>query len=188
MRKIIEKIKYPKFLILTLTITIGIIIFSYSHIFSPLFSFLLALGIFGIFLTEIFYSYSFTSIPATAVLLVLAKQGDYNLILIALIAGVGAVIGDLLIFKFIQHSFDDELKKFSREKIIIYIKGKAHPMLQKYFMLLTGFLIIASPLPDEVGVFLVAEFTEISTKLFTLIAFILDTCGILVILIIGTTL
>lgn len=54
MRKIIEKIKYPKFLILSLTITIAIIIFSYNHIFSPLFSFLLALGIFGIFLTGIF--------------------------------------------------------------------------------------------------------------------------------------
>lgn len=179
-------VKYPKFLLLTVSIFIAIIIFSFAGVFTPVFDLLLSLGFVGIFLTGMFYSYSFTGIPATAVLLVLAKQGDYNLILIAFVAGVGAVLADLLIFKFIRHSFEDELELFSKEKIIIYISGKAHPILKKYFMLVTGFLIIASPLPDEIGVFLVAEFTEISTKLFSLIAFILDTCGILFILIIGT--
>ena len=183
MKKVIEKIKYPKFVLLSLTIFIAIIIFSYTHIFLPLFNFLLSLGYFGIFLTGIFYSYSFTAIPATAVLLVLAEKE--NIILTAFVAGFGAVIGDLLIFKFIRHSFDDELKLFAKEKVIIYIKGKAHRVLKKYFMILTGFIIIASPLPDEIGVFLIAEFTSITTKLFSLIAFILDTCGILVILIIG---
>ena len=185
MKDYFSKIKYPKFLLLSFTIFIAIMIFSFSGAFTPMFDFLLSLGFFGIFLTGMFYSYSFTAIPATAVLIVLSQ--NENILLVAIIAGFGAVIGDLLIFKFIRHSFEDELKIFSKEKIIIYISGKAHPILKKYFMLRRGFFLVASPLPDEIGVFLLAEFTEISTKLFTLIALILDICGILVILIIGNS-
>jgi len=183
-------VKYPKFLLLGITLFFAIVIFSYQVIFSPIFLFLLSLGLFGIFLTGILYSYSFTSIPATAVLIILGKSSssyEYNLILIAIIAGLGAVIGDLIVFKFIRHSFEDEIDKFCNEKVIIYIKNRTNRLVKKYFMLVIGFIIISSPLPDEIGVFLVAEFTEISTKFFTLLSFVLNTCGILFILILSNS-
>ena len=74
MKDYFSKIKYPKFLLLSFTIFIAIMIFSFSGAFTPMFDFLLSLGFFGIFLTGMFYSYSFTAIPATAVLIVLSQN------------------------------------------------------------------------------------------------------------------
>lgn len=178
------KIKYPKFLTLIITIIFAFLILSHEFIISPIVNLLLSLGTFGIFLTGVFFAYSFTAAPATAVLLIIAKS-NINFIFIAVIAGFGALIGDLLIFKFIRHSFINELELFSKEKIVLYINGKTHPIIKKYVMIIIGFIVIASPFPDEIGIFLLAEFTFISTRLFSLLSLILNTCGILVILIIG---
>jgi uncharacterized membrane protein YdjX (TVP38/TMEM64 family) len=102
-----------------------------------------------------------------------------------LIAGLGALVGDLVIFKFIKHSFADEIEKFSKEKSFKYLKKKIPGKLKKYLIVVLGGFIIASPLPDEIGVSLLAATSSISTRTFSIISYMMNTAGILIILLIG---
>ena len=176
------KLKYPKFLLLLLTFIVAYFIF-HGRNFVPFHEALLSLGYFGTFLAGIFFDYGFTAAPATAILLILGKE--QNIFLAALIAGAGALIGDLCIFKFIRYSFDDEIKKLSKEKVFNHMSKKIPKTLKKYIILVLAGFIISSPLPDEIGVSLLAVSTTISTKVFSIISFILNATGIFIILLIG---
>jgi len=181
-----HKIKYPKLLLLIITIIIAVAIFYEGKNYAPLHDFLVSLGYIGTFISGIFYAYGFTAAPATAVLLVLAKE--QNLILAVLVGGFGAVLSDLLIFKFIRYSFTDEIDKLKKEKVIKYIEKEEKILFGHYykhiFPSLAGFLI-ASPLPTEIGVALMASIKNLSVKKFLIMAFILHSLGILIILTIG---
>ena len=182
MNKILSKIKYPKFLLLLLSFVLAYIFFSGRN-FLPFRNFLLSLGYFGTFLVGILFVYGFTAAPATAILLILAK--GQNIFLAGLIGGFGALVGDLIIFRLIRHSFADELEKLSKERIILHINSKTPDLLKKYFILALAGFIIASPLPDEIGVSLLAASKKISTEIFSIISYLLNTAGIFVILILG---
>lgn len=181
-----SKIKYPKLLLLMITILIAVVIFYGSKNYAPFHNFLLSLGYAGTFLGGVFYAYGFTAAPATAVLLVLAKE--QNLILAVLLGGFGAVLSDLLIFKFFRRFFTDEIDKLKKEKFVKYIEREEKILLGHYykhiFPALAGFLI-ASPLPTEIGVAMMASIKNLSVKKFLIIAFILHSLGILLILMIG---
>ena len=176
------KLKYPKLLLLLITFVLAHIIFSGRN-FQPLNDVLSSLGYFGTFLAGILFVYGFTAAPATAILLIIAKE--QNIILAGLIAGLGALAGDLLIFRFIRHSFADETGELSKEKSLNYINNKIPKTLKKYSILTLAGFIIASPLPDEIGVSLLAVATTVSTKVFSVISYILNTAGIFVILLMG---
>jgi len=184
MKKILSKIKYPKLLFLIFTFVIAYLMFTGQE-FSPFHNFLFNLGYFGTFLAGIFFTYGFTAAPATAILLILA--GEQNILFAGFIAGFGALIGDLIIFKFIRYSFADEIEKISQEKAINHLNNKIPTLLKKYFVPILAGFIIASPLPDEIGVSLLAASRSISTKLFSALSYILNTAGIFVILLIGST-
>ena len=95
------------------------------------------------------------------------------------------MVGDLIIFNFVRYSLDDEIKKLSKEKIVSYINHKTPNLFKKYLIPVIAGFIIASPLPDEIGVSLLAASMTISTKIFSIISYVLNTAGIFVILIIG---
>ena len=180
------KIKYPKLIVLLLTIVIAVFLFYEGRNYTPFNDFLVSLGYMGTFLGGVFYAYGFTAAPATAVLLVLAKE--QNIILAALIGGVGALLSDLLIFSFIRLSFMDEIKKLRTEKVVKFI-GKEEkiifgPYYKSVFPAFAGFLI-ASPLPTEIGVSMMASIKKVSIKRFIVIAYVLHSLGILAILVIG---
>lgn len=178
------KLTYPKFLILIFTFALAYLIFI-ERDFTPFHDFLFSLGYLGTFLAGLFYTSGFTAAPATAVLLILSEE--QNIFFAGLIAGFGALSGDLIIFKFIRFSFVDEIKKLSKEKAINNVHQKIPKFLQKYFILLVAGFIIASPLPDEIGVSLLAVSKSISAKLFSVISYLLNTVGIFLILLIGST-
>ncbi len=183
MKKILSRIKYPKLLLLLLTFIFAYFLFKERN-FMPFHNFLLDFGYYGTFLAGIFFTYGFTAAPATAVLLILAKE--QNILLAGFIAGFGALAGDLIIFNFIRHSFADEIDKLSKEKAITRFNNKIPGLLTKYLILITAGFIIASPLPDEIGVSLLAASSSISTRLFSIISYTLNTIGIFVILLIGS--
>jgi len=183
MGKILSKIKYPKFLLLILTFVAAYLLFRGRN-FLPLHNFLLSLGYIGTFLAGILFVYGFTAAPATAILLILAKE--QSILSAGFIAGFGALLGDLIIFQFIRHSFADELEKLSKEKITLYLNNKAPNVLKKYTLPVIAGFIIASPLPDEIGVSLLASVKVISIEVFSLMTYLLNTIGIFVILIVGT--
>jgi len=179
------RIKYPKFILLILTFILAYIIFKESD-FLPFHNFLLSLNYLGTFLSGLFFTYGFTAAPATALLLILAKE--QNIFLASIIAGLGALIGDLTIFKVIRFSFKDEIKKLSKEKIVAKFNSRIPDIVKKYFIPVAAGFIIASPLPDEIGISLLATSKIVSTKVFSLMSYLLNTIGILIILIIGSIL
>ncbi len=175
-------IKYPKFLLLFITFLIAYLLF-YERNYQPFHDFIASLGYIGTFLAGIMFAYGFTAAPATVILVILAKE--QNILLAGFIGGFGALIGDLIIFNFIRHSFADEIKKLSREKVVKYINHKTPSLLRKYLLPVIAGFIIASPLPDEIGVSLMAASRNISMKMFSIVSYMLNTAGIFVILIIG---
>ena len=183
MDNVLSRIKYPKLLLLLLTFAIAYLIFK-ERTFLPFHNLLLSMGYLGTFLAGILFVYGFTAAPATAILLIVAKE--QNIILAGFIAGVGALFGDLIIFKFIRHSFADELEKLSKERIIAHLNHKTPALLKKYFVPVLAGFIIASPLPDEIGVSLLAASRQISVELFSLVSYLLNTAGIFIILLIGS--
>jgi len=175
--------KYPKFTLLLLTLLVAYFIF-YGKTYLPLHDLLISLGFFGIFIAGMLYAYGFTALPATAVLLILSK--DQNIVVAGLIAGFGALIADLLIFKFIRSSFKDEVDKMFQEKIVRFIGNHTPNFLKKYLVPVLAGFIIAAPLPDEIGVTLMAADKSASTNMFLILSYGLNTIGILVILKIGS--
>ena len=180
--KKIPLIKYPKFLLLFITFLIAYLLF-YERTNTPFHNFIISWGYAGTFIAGILFAYGFTAAPATAILLILAKE--QNIFLAGFIGGFGALIGDLIIFNFVRYSLDDEIKKLSKEKIISYISHKTPNSIKRYLIPVIAGFIIASPLPDEIGVSLLAASKTISIKIFSVISYLLNTAGIFVILAIG---
>ncbi|MDP3765912.1 MAG: hypothetical protein Q8R04_05350 [Nanoarchaeota archaeon] len=178
-------IKYPKFLLLFITYLIAYLLF-YQRTYPPFHDFVISLGYGGTFIVGALFAYGFTSAPATAILLILAKE--QNILLAGLIAGFGALVSDLIIFNFIRHSFADEIERLSKEKAVLYINHKTPNIFKKYLLPVVAGFIIASPLPDEIGVSLLAVSKNISMKIFSVISYMLNTAGIFVILMIGSAL
>lgn len=179
MKKRKFKINYLKFVIFISIIILAYIIF-YERNLTQIHDFLSNLGYIGTFLTGSLYTYGFTSPIATAILLILAKE--QNIFIAALIGGLGSLFSDLIIFNSVRYSFEEEVKFLSRKR------NKSINFLTKYLFAFLGALIIASPLPDELGISLLAINKKISTKRFTFISYILNTIGIFIILFIGRSL
>ena len=177
-----KKFKYPKFLLLALTFIIAYLIFL-ERDFVPFHEFLRQLGYLGTFLAGIMFAYGFTAAPAASLLLIFSQE--QNLVLAGLIAGAGALLGDLLIFKLIRNTFSGELKKLSKKKSIKKLEGHFSSKVKKYVLLVLAGFIIASPLPDEIGVSMLAAATTISMRIFVVISYLLNTAGIFVILLLG---
>ncbi len=176
------KLKYPKFLLLLLTFIFAYILFKGRN-FLQIKDIVSSLGYMGTFLSGSLFTYGFTAAPATALLLILAKE--QNIILAGLIAGFGALIGDLIIFTFIRFSFKDEIKDISKSRLYRIIDKKTHHLFKKYFIPILAGFIIASPLPDEIGIALFATSMHISRRFFSVISYLANTIGIFLILIIG---
>ena len=176
-------VKYPKLFTLFLTFVVAYLAVSHSAL-EPVREFMVGLGYFGTFLAGMMYVYGFTAAPGTAALLLLAKS--QNIYLAAIVAGFGAVIGDLVIYKIIKQSFSDELVTFAKEWWVIRIISLIPQQLLKYVLPVLGAIVIASPLPDEIGVMLLAAANNITDRQFTVISFLLNTAGILIVLWIGS--
>ena len=177
------KIKYPKFLLLVLTFMLAYLLF-YHRTYEPFHDFVASLSYIGTFISGALYVYGFTAAPATALLLILAKE--QNIILASLVGGLGALIGDLIIFSAIRHAFADEIEKLFEEEIVRYIHSKMPSLIKRYLVPAAACFIIASPLPDEIGIALFAASKNISLRVFSAFSYILNTIGIFVILYIGS--
>ncbi|MBS3096182.1 hypothetical protein J4480_01970 [Candidatus Woesearchaeota archaeon] len=174
--------KYPKFLLLFITFLIAYLMF-YGKDYAPFRDFIAGLGYSGTFVAGIMFAYGFTAAPATAVFLILAQH--QNIYLASLIGGLGALISDLFIFSFIRLSFVNEIRKLSKEKIVRYFNGRLPGRLKEYLLPVVAGFIIASPLPDEIGVAMLAASKVISTKIFSVVSYALNTIGIFAVLFIG---
>ena len=139
-----------------------------------------SLGYLGAFIGGILFVSTFTVATATLILLVLAE--GLHPIEIGIIAGAGAVIGDLLIFRFIKDSLSREVESLYNNVDSNHHLGKV--LHSKYFswtLPVIGGLLIASPLPDEIGISLMG-ISRMKTFQFILLSFILNSIGIFLVI------
>ena len=176
--------KYPRLTLLIMTFIVAYL-FLYSKTYEPLNDFLISLGYLGIFVSGILYAYGFTAAISTSAFLILADTN--NILYAGLIGGFGSLVGDLFIFRLIRDPLNHEMKKLFNGKIIKNINNH-NKKLRNILISLIACFIIASPLPDEFGVSLLSAATKISTRMFSVLSYVLNTIGIFIILIIGKSL
>lgn len=135
-------------------------------------------GYLGAGITGIFFVSTFTVAPASVVLFHLAQES--NPLLIALCAGAGAVIGDLLIFRFLKDSVFEELRPLFSRFHGSYIAALFRMPYFVWIVPVVGAIIIASPFPDELGISMMG-LSKIRWWQFAALVFFLNSAGILVI-------
>lgn len=169
--------KNTTFLILSLII---FFLFAKSPIVQSIISFIGNFGYLGAFISGILFVSVFSVAPAAVVLFFLADT--LNPLWVATFAGVGAVIGDYLIFRFLRDRVFDELKSiFLKNGGNIFIKLFKTPYFA-WTLPLAGAFIIASPFPDEVGIGLLGA-SKLKNWQFILLSFLLNSIGIFLIII-----
>jgi hypothetical protein len=135
------------------------------------------LGYIGAFIVGIFFVSTFTVAPAAVILFHLAET--LHPIEVALLAGLGAMLGDFFIFRFMQDKVFDELRplflKLRTPKVKIMFKSPYFAWLLPLF----GAFLIASPFPDEVGVGMLG-LSKIKRWQFFVLAFTLNAVGIFI--------
>jgi len=137
------------------------------------------LEIIGSFVAGLFFTSAFTTAPA---IVTLAEIAQVNSIwIVAIYGALGAAISDLIIFKFLKDRFSKHLielieKKEGKKRIKHLLNLKNF----KWLTFLIGGLIIASPLPDELGIALLG-FSKIKQPLFIAFSFVANFIGILLI-------
>lgn len=137
----------------------------------------------GFFVAGMFFTSVFTTAPAIVVLGEFALHN--NLAAVALLGGMGAVIGDFILFTFVKDRVAIDFKyifQLSRNKIPLVKRLSAvfHARLFRFMAPFIGGLIIASPLPDELGVTILG-LSKMNNRMFILLSFVFNTIGILVI-------
>ena len=137
------------------------------------------LGYLGAFIVGIFFVSTFTVVPASVVLINLAKE--LSIMEVSLLAGLGGVVGDYIIFRFLRDRVFDEIKpvfmKFGSLRL-------SHLLSTPYFAWMApvvGALIIASPLPDEIGITLLG-ISKLKNWQFLTLSLALNCAGIFIIL------
>lgn len=179
MKKRWHRYHYKNLTYLTTSFIIALLLLNNDYFRNFLFH-LGSLGYFGAFIGGILFVSTFTVSIGMVVLLFLAEK--LSPIEIGLIAGIGAVMADMTIFRYIRNkSFTDEIMHFFQffggDKI-------SHLVHSKYFswsLPVIGALIIASPLPDELGVSLMG-ISKLKTWEFILLSFVLNSIGIFLII------
>src|SRR3989344_2742465 len=134
--------------------------------------------IIGSFIGGLFFTSIFTTAPAIVFLGEISQIEP--ILIVALIGATGAVCGDLLIFYlFRNHVADDldELMKRAKNNPLKF--WPAHSSFRR-ISVLVGALIIASPLPDELGIAMMG-ISRLRLNIFIPISFTFNFLGILAI-------
>lgn len=130
-----------------------------------------------IFLSGIFYT-SFLTAPFSVLML---ASVDFNLnpYILSAIAGSGAVLGDLFIVKIFRTLFS-AFSFVRHEKSFVKLKKTLARYHLDFISIVLGSLIVASPLPDELGLILLGA-SKLSYFKLAILTFLLNGAGILLI-------
>lgn len=149
----------------------------------PFHQFLLSLGTLG-YLGSFFAGVLFVSTfgVATGIVALLVLAEKLNPILLGVIAGTGGVAADFLLFRFVKDRLIDEVKPiYDQLDHNHHLKKLLHTKHFRWVFPVVGAIIIASPLPDELGVSLMG-IAKMRNRTFLLLSFILNSSGIILFL------
>lgn len=153
----------------------AIIILLDSAIMVAFFEFSRNLGYYGVLLAGALFTSVFTA--AAAVVMIYELAQIYNPFLVALVAGLGAVIGDYIILRFFEDGLAHEIKLIARKlrlnKLVNLLKRKK----SRGLVTIAGVGVIASPLPDELGIGLL-DISHLSKPKLLLVCFVSNLVGV----------
>ena len=178
--KLLFRFPYPKLALFLICTILAYFIFTDAL----LESFLGNLGgfsYFGVFIAGILFSFGFTAPFSTGFLILMNPE---NVLLAAIIGGVGCLLGDMIIYKFVKVSFEKEFARLKRERPFRFMRKEVHkfvnPKLWHYFLFALAGFFFASPLiPDEAAVTILAGLSKMSVTKIAIISFVCNTLGIL---------
>lgn len=167
--------RYRNTALLALSVII-LILFADHAIVRGIISSIAGLGLLGVFFAGMFYVSTFTIVPATILLAALAN--NYGFWETTLVATLGSIVGDYLIFRFIKDTVIEEisplLETIAKEK---HIYTLFHSPLFAWLLPVLGAAVIASPFPDELGLSILG-ISKMGNKKFLLLVSVLDFVGI----------
>ena len=103
-----------------------------------------------------------------------------SILLMAFFGGLGALLGDLIIFCFVKNNLSEDflylIKKTKSERLMSIFRLK----LFRWLIPLLGAIVVASPLPDELGLMMMG-LSKMKTALLIPLSFLLNSLGILII-------
>lgn len=135
--------------------------------------------VFSVIIAGFFFTSIFTTAPAIAALGEIAQ--GHSLPLVALFGALGAMLGDYIIFRFMRDTFSVHIAQIvqlqgARKRLTSLLKLRSF----RWITFLVGGAIIASPLPDELGLSLLG-FSKVKTSLFLPLSFVFNFLGIFLI-------
>ncbi len=137
------------------------------------------------FIAGVFFTSLLSVVPATIVFLEVTQTlSPYT---IAFIGAFGAVIGDLFLFLFVREAVNERTTLFLKESQRRRLRKLFHSPFLHWLLPLFGALIIASPLPDELGLALMG-LSRIDMKIFVPISYTMNFLGIVGVALLGRTL
>lgn len=143
--------------------------------YQPFHDFLLSLGDWsyvGIFFTGILFVFTFT--VATAIIIFNTFGEFLSPWMIGLVAGLGAVTGDYLIFMFVRkHVLGNINNLIKHSPKSLWAKIAKNTYFQ-WVLPVLGILIVALPFPDEVGIALLG-ISKVKPYQFVILAFVAHT-------------
>ena len=136
-------------------------------------------GYVGAFLGGVMFTSVFTAAPAAVILFTLSET--LPIVPLALVAGIGAVVGDIILLRLLAKGIDGTIALFPKDSAITKVVKVLRHTKYRFFLTLIGALVIASPLPDELGLAMMG-ISQVNPLVATIITFILNTIGILLLL------
>ena len=137
-------------------------------------------GFLGVFIAGMGFSSAFTTAPAIVILFELAE--DFSPIwLFVIIAALGAMTTDLIIFRFLRDGLDEDITYLVEHSTnLARFRATFHSRLFYWFGTLVAALVIASPLPDELGLALFG-LLRLDKKKFIPVSLFMNSIGIFII-------
>lgn len=170
-----HRLKYKNLTLLFFSIILAVFL-SRLESFHALLLNLGSFGYLGAFIAGILFVSTFTVATGAVILRVLAEK--LSPLEIGIIAGFGAVLGDFTIFKFVKDGLVNEVREVY-EKIDHgnHLLKLLHTKYFSWMFPIFGAIVIASPLPDEIGVSLLG-IGKMKSYQFLILSFILNAVGI----------
>ncbi|MFZ1812158.1 MAG: hypothetical protein WAU02_01365 [Candidatus Saccharimonadales bacterium] len=137
------------------------------------------LGYVGAVIVGVFMASTFTVAPAMIVLFHIAAI--LNPLGVAVLAGAGAMIGDVVLFRLLRDGIFEEWEPIVARLTTPHMKKLFKTPYFGSLLPVLGALIIASPLPDELGIGLLGA-SHIKQWQFVIITFVLNAAGIFAII------
>ena len=160
------------FVVLSILVSIALV---KTGVLVAFFTFTQGLNIFGSFLAGIFFTSTFTIAPASIALIEIGKTTSP--VVVAFYGALGGIVGDMVMFFFLRgtvaHDVHEILKKSDYRRVLSFF----HLGFMRILSPILGALIIASPLPDEIGLSLMG-ISKVKPLYIVPIAFVMNFIGI----------